>query len=119
MIVDLDLEKHCCTVKREDGDPTFRSSGWTLAESTFLYHVKKALQAQGHDVIKKRMWRDGHLVDDTQQYIRTRAGLDKPGNFAIYNDAYAVYDAGEYFNQRGVVYLDVVTVDGAIVEKEY
>lgn len=103
MKVTLDFGYKTCTVLKEEGDPRFHNTDWASAESTFLYHVKKELEKQGYDVIKKRMWKDGHLVDDTQQYIRTR----KDG-FYIYNDYHAICDAGEEFNETGNVNLALV-----------
>lgn len=107
MIINLDFEKHTCTVIKENGDPVFHRSNWSDAESTFLYHVKKALINQGFDVIKKRAWKDGHMVDDTLQYVRTRK-LSCEGSkdeFYIYNSNYALWDAGEIFNRDGQVIL--------------
>jgi hypothetical protein len=102
MKVTLDLKNNVCTVTKESGDPRF-SGGYALPESTFLYHVLKALKAQGYDVIKKRMWKDGHMVDNTQQYIRTRKYMTTPVNdpheFAIYNLCYSLEDLGEEFNK--------------------
>jgi hypothetical protein len=100
MIITIIEMDHTVTVVKEKGDPVFKSTDWALAESTFLYHVKKKLQGAGYDCIKKRMWKDGHMVDDTQQYIR-----DRKGEWCIYNPAYAVYDAGEVFNEDGAVIL--------------
>lgn len=108
MKVTLDFENYKCVVEREVGDPRFHRSGYTLAESTFLYHVMQEIKKQGHDVIKKRMRKDGHLVDDTQQYIRTRkfnSLKGAKGEFCIYNKNYAIYDAGEQFNEYGRVIL--------------
>ena len=102
MKVDLDLEKLTCIVTREPSDPIFRRGGWSDAESRFLYHVKLALRAQGFDVIKKRMARDGHLVDDYTQYIR-----DRNFTFCIFNCNNALYDIGEQFNQAASVSLTV------------
>lgn len=42
------------------------------SESLLWYKIKQALQAQGLDVIKKLMYKDGHLVSDTEYYIRDR-----------------------------------------------
>ena len=98
-----------CIVTKEPGDPVFRNSGWASAESTFLYHVKKALIAQGHDVIKKRMWKDGHMMDERQQYIRTRSRRSPKPHLYIWNDSWAVYDAGREFNYAGEVVLAVAT----------
>jgi hypothetical protein len=100
MLISIDREHHNVAVERQEGDPVFHNSKWASAESTFLYHIKKQLQSVGYDCIKKRMWKDGHLVDDEQQYIR-----DRKGEWCIYNDAYAIYDAGEKFNQNYLVYL--------------
>jgi len=65
------LTQNSCVVEKESGDPHFSNGGYANAESTFLYHVKQELIKQGFDVIKKRMWKDGHMMDDMQQYLRT------------------------------------------------
>jgi hypothetical protein len=100
MLIHINRKEHLVTVEKTKGDPIFRNTQWALAESTFLYHVKSQLLKAGYDCIKKRMWKDGHMVDDTQQYIR-----DRKGEWCIYNDAYALYDAGEEFNKMGLVNL--------------
>lgn len=100
MKVEINKTNHIVTVRKEKGDPVFYSTEWALAESTFLHRVKKELIKQGYDCIKKRMWKDGHLVDDNQQYIR-----DRKGEWCIYNDAWAIFDAGERFNQTQMVIL--------------
>ncbi len=105
----LSLDGWRLKVEREPGDPRYTQGGYAggaAAESRFLYHVKQELQKLGLDVIKKRMWRDGHLKDDEQQYLRTRSAKSPGPHVYIYNDAWAVYDAGEKFNQ-GVVWLDM------------
>lgn len=89
-------------VKKEKGDPVFKNTAWADAESTFLYHVKKELEKQGYNCIKKRMWKDGHMVDDRQQYIRDRK---TNWGWCIYNDCWAVHDAGTEFNEHGLTYL--------------
>lgn len=108
MKIEFFLQSNVCKVIREDGDPYFKSGEWADAESTFLYHVLQALKLQGYDVIKKRMWKDGHMVSMTQQYIRTRSGLSKHTDFAIFNDQYAICDAGLEFNKQGEYTLAVV-----------
>jgi hypothetical protein len=102
MIVNVYKECGVVEVKKEKGDPIFHRSGWADAESTFLYHVKQELEKQGFDCIKKRMWKDGHMVDDEQQYIRDRTPDYK---WAIYNDCWTVHDAGMEFNEHGETYL--------------
>jgi hypothetical protein len=103
MIVTLDFDNYICKVVKESGDIRFKDSNWGSAESTFLHHVKVELMKQGYDLIKKRMWKDGHLVSDTQLYIRTRS--IKSNYFAIWNSQYALYDAGLEFNEYGIVNL--------------
>ena len=94
-------------VTKEDGDPRFTSGGYgSSAESWFLHRVKLELQKLGMDVIKKRMWRDGHMFgDETNQYIRTRNAKSSLPHVYIYNGNYAFCDAGERFNERGEVVL--------------
>jgi hypothetical protein len=100
MIVTVDKEHGQVHITKEKGDPHFSRSGWSDAESTFLYRVKQELIKQGYDCIKKRMWKDGHMTDDQHQYIR-----DRKGKWFIYNASWAVYDAGEKFNEYGEVDL--------------
>jgi len=106
MKVKLDFDKHVCEVTKEKGDPRFYSGSWGDAESRFLYHVKQQLVKQGCDVIKKRMWKDGHLVDDSQQYIRSR-NINSDDVLMIYNSNYAIVDAGEEFNKSGFYNLTI------------
>ena len=96
MIVEFVPEKELCKVTKQESDRRY-TRGYALPESGFLYTVLQHIKKMGHDVIKKRMWKDGHLVDDTQQYIRTRK-FGKRG-FYIFNSAYACCDLGEDFNK--------------------
>lgn len=98
-----------CTVEREDSDPKFRDSGWGNADSILLYHIKQALNAQGYDFIKKRMWKDGHLVDSDQLYLRERKSKNKR-MLAIYSQYHAIRSAAQDFNEDGVVTLSVVNL---------
>ena len=102
------LEDKICIIQREQGDPKFYNSrgSWGSGESRHLYHIQKALIAQGYDVIKKRMWRDGHLVDDEQQYIRTRKGFEP--SFMIYDSEYALRLLNEDYNNNERIRLAVV-----------
>jgi hypothetical protein len=102
MKVTLNFDDNFCKVVADGNDPVFKRGGWSDAESTLLHHVKIELIKQGYDVIKKRMWRDGHMVDENQQYIRTR---DKKKGFYIYNANYNFFDAGEYFNDYNEIHL--------------
>ena len=70
-----------CYVCREPGDPLFRPNrsrhswsppGWYGAESRLLYNVLKTLNRRGYGLIKKRMWRDGHMFgSEHTQYLRS------------------------------------------------
>lgn len=94
-------------VVREKGDKRFYGSGWGSAESAFLHSVKQRLLTDGYDVIKKRAWKDGNIVDEHMQWIRSRNAKCK-GNFAIYNPNYAVFDAGQRWNEDGKVELRIL-----------
>jgi hypothetical protein len=105
-----------CTVIREPGDPKFRNSGWGDGESRLLYHVQKALKAQGYDFIKKRMWKDGHMVDERQQYLRERKVFKGWRMLIIRNDQWAIEGADKTFNRGGKVILDLVNIyEGAVL----
>jgi len=101
MIVKLNIEKKTCQIVKEKNDKRFKISGWASAESTFLYNVLKELKDEGYDFIKKRMCKDGHLVDDHQQYIRTR-NIKRKHVVCIFNGCYALYDIGLEFNMTAV-----------------
>lgn len=90
------------TLIREAGDLRMTS------DSHLLYQLKKALIKLGYDVIKKRMWKDGHMVSDEEQYIRSRDTSD-PGAFYIYDHGYVTRDAAQEFNQEGKVTLQIVS----------
>lgn len=100
MKVNLNLEKNTCTVTKESNDKKFSKGGWGagLPESKFFHRVKAELIEQGFDVIKKRMSSDGCMVDDIQQWIRTRDFVEGEKGFALYNHRWAIEDLGEEFN---------------------
>lgn len=104
----VELKEHVCVVTREPGDPRFTGDGNAAGESRLLYHVLLELKKQGHDVIKKRMGKDGHLVDDCQQYVRTRNKRSPQPHVAIYSGFFTLRGANDDFNQKGEVELDVV-----------
>lgn len=103
------IEGSACIVVREPNDPRFKDGGWGSAESTLLHHVKKELIKQGYDVIKKRMWKDGHMVDDHCQYLRTRKKTGIPDkDIYVWDGHYQVRNAAEDFNREGKVVYNVV-----------
>jgi hypothetical protein len=105
-----------CYIYKQDGDPVFRPTqgdsswsapGWYGAESRLLYHVQKTLNQRGYDLIKKRMWKDGHMVGtEYTQYLRSR-DLQGSENLCIYHANHAVEIAAEVFDKIGLVELAV------------
>jgi hypothetical protein len=105
----ITLNGTVCTVTRESGDPRPHGVAQARGESILLHHIKKVLNDQGHDLIKKRMWRDGHLVDDCQQYLRARKSSgDSARDIYIYNARWAIEGAEADFNRSGTTTLTVV-----------
>lgn len=94
------LTANACTIQREPHDK--RYSGIT-AESRILYVLKNALNSQGKTLIKKRMYKDGHLWGDNQsQYLRSK---DHTKGIMIYDPDYAIRDIGKAFNSGEPVRL--------------
>ena len=106
MQIDLDFEKQTCTVKRESSDPKYYGARGAVGESKLFYHIKQKLNQQGYDLIKKRMCKDGHLMDELQQYIRSRKINPDSKPFCIYNTSWAIEGAEKPFND-GVVCLRI------------
>ena len=104
------LEKACCIVTKEKGDKKIREGQWGSAESCLLYRIKNILNKQGYDLIKKRMWKDGNMVDDEQLYIRSRKVLPKNKPFCIYNQRFALECAAEEYEKEGTVILAKVNL---------
>ena len=100
----LEFRNHCLSVIREDNDPKYY--GNLDGESKLLHAIKIELNKQGYDLIKKRMYKDGHLVDDSQQYLRTRKKGAGKADIYIYSGFWALRGANEDFN-NGEVILNV------------
>ncbi len=106
-----------CYVYREPGDPVFRPNrsksswsppGWYGAESRLLYNVQKILNARGYGLIKRRMWKDGHMFGaEHTQYLRSRNIKNVPSMYVYHANA-ALEVAAESFNVLGRVELDVM-----------
>ena len=93
-------------VTREPNDPKYYGKFQARGESNLLYALKSHLNALGYDLVKKRMWKDGHLVDDSQQYLKTRKKGAGKADIYIYNGNYNIRGAEEDFN-HGEVILNV------------
>lgn len=94
-------------VIREETDPKYYGTVNGAGESKLLHAIKQELNKQGYDLIKKRMWKDGHLMDDMQQYLRTRKKGAGKADIYIYSGFWAVRGANDDFNE-GEVELNVV-----------
>lgn len=104
------LSKTRCTVLKDAGDPHFSGVKNAAGESRLLYHIKIILNSYGFNFIKKRMWRDGHLVDEMQQYLRVKK--EKPNSiFGIWNTCWAIQGADYYLNKYGRVELNLEWAD--------
>jgi hypothetical protein len=105
----IKLENSSLTVTREPNDPKFYNGGkntWGSAESRLLYHIKKALIAAGHDVIKKRMQADGHMYGNEEtQYIRSRKIAKGKPYLMIYDGMWAIRQLQEPWNEHGEITL--------------
>jgi hypothetical protein len=87
------------------GSPVhIRVRGWTAEEHLNLPH---------NYFIKKRMWKDGHLVDDMQQYLRTKYPVMFHGKrclVALYNNNWAINGLEKDWN-KGMVVLKVAFLE--------
>ena len=88
MKVRINKSRNIVVVKRGNSPRIYSESG-------LLHQIKKALLSQGHDVIKKLMWKDGHLVDDKQHYIR-----EQHGEWCIYDPNWAIRFTYEDYNDE-------------------
>lgn len=117
-----------CHVYREPGDPVFRPNrsrnswsppGWYAAESRLLYNVRKLLDRRGYGLIKKRIWRDGHMFgSEHTQYLRSRDTKLVPSLY-IYHSGYALEVAAESFKVLGRARFDVVYGAGREGDPEF
>lgn len=100
----LIMHKYALEVIKEPGDLRFSGRVNAAGESRLLYHIKKQLNKTGFDLIKKHCWRDGHLMDNYQQYLRTRKPSGDPEkDIYIYSGFFAIEGAEEVLNRTGTV----------------
>jgi hypothetical protein len=86
-------------VTREKSDPKVKQSGWCVDTlSSVLYTVAKYFNGAGCDLIKKRMAKDGHLVDDLQHYLRTRKATSKGPHIYITDPNWNIRDIAKDYN---------------------
>ena len=116
------IDGNTCVVQRENGDRGFYgqiNSAWGGSESNLLHHVKLKLLEAGHDLIKKRMWKDGHMVDELKQYLRARNVKKlntklKPGDiYCIHDNQWNLRNSAEDYNAGDEVLFAVERLDKA------
>jgi hypothetical protein len=98
--MEVKLENNQCIVTRG-------TTRRVYSDSLLWHWIKLELKYQKHDVIKKRMQKDGHLMgDETTQYVRTR---DQKHGFMVYDGSWAIRPMYEDFNKfdNGQVILQV------------
>ena len=84
-----------------------------------MYNVQKILNERGYDLLKKRMWRDGHMFGcEHSQYVRSR-NLKATPSIYIYHANAALEVAAESWNVLGRVELDVVYGAGREDDPEF
>ena len=83
------------------------------SESAFWHAVKRELQKQGYDVIKKLMWKDGHLKDDNEYYVRSRKYL--PDSFMISQTDYAIRSVYDDYNKEGK--MSMLAIDASMEDE--
>jgi hypothetical protein len=110
----LTFDGNSLIVKREETDPKYYGVKNGAGESKLLHAIKTQLNKEGYDLIKKRMWKDGHLVDDMQQYLRTRKKGAGKADIYIVSGIWALRGLDEDFNKGEAVFnvhYDVFNVE--------
>lgn len=102
----IEFTKHRILVTRTEGDPKrFRGGTWGSADSQALHWLKKELNAKhGYDLIKTLMYKDGHLTDDTQHYLRFRDKKSAKKEY-FWNGDYMLTSIADQWNSAGMMAL--------------
>ena len=104
----IEFSKTYIMVYREKGDKAFYGVMNAAGESSLLHTIKNHLNKLGYDLVKKRMHKDGHLVSEMQQYLRTRKPSGNPDkDIYIFNGSWAIEGAEVMYNS-GCVRLELV-----------
>ena len=80
-------------VERESTDPKYYRESLLWRHIARKFQERKKVNGDMHDVIKKPMWKDGHLVSEHEYYIRHRTW-----DFAITDDHALIRPLYEDFN---------------------
>lgn len=84
-------------VLKEPGDRRYGKD-----ESLFWYHLRCKLLEMGYDVVKRRMYKDGHMVLDSLFYVR-----DRKHRWCLYDNLSAVRFMSQDFDTKGEVSLSI------------
>ncbi len=96
------------TFTREDGDPRFHGTRSAEGEHALLHYLKQWLNARGFVLIKKRVQKDGHLMEDQfQPYLRSKNGMKERASVTaphiyLVSGFYALRGANEDWNEGRV-----------------
>lgn len=101
----VEMHDYCLVVTREDSDSKF------YKESLLFHAIKKHLNVNGGDFIKKLMHKDGHMVSDDQHCLRSRNAKAKDA-VCIYSNFHALRGIHEDFNE-GRLILNVHALNAA------
>lgn len=102
MIIQLPETEGQVVIIKEDSDPK-------VYNESLLYHkIKKKLIEMGYDVIKKRMWKDGHMVSDNQHYIRSRKF--KEGCWCVWDTHWQIRQLQTDYNKGRVTMEKVILI---------
>jgi hypothetical protein len=99
----LEQTKGRIKLMREYSEPYVRN------ESDLFLRLRNVLIRLGYDVIKKLMWKDGHLVDEYEHYVRSRH-VNRPDAFAIYDSDYVIRSSAQEYNREGEIDLTIVSL---------
>lgn len=118
------VENASVTCIRESDDPKFYGVQQAKGESGLFHWLKQQITKGHSDLpsnfpsgwIKKRMWKDGHIVSELQQYLRTRKPISTaddgtPLYMCLYNGSWAIRGAEQDWNEGSVkLTMALVTV---------
>ncbi|HDY88033.1 MAG TPA: hypothetical protein ENH82_07980 [bacterium] len=98
----IKFNRNKLSIIKEDTDKKYYS------ESLLWHDIKKKLQETGYDVIKRLMWKDGHMTDERNYYIR-----DRKWNYCIIDNDVYIRDMVNSFND-GLLSLYQIDWDAGV-----
>jgi len=94
------------TFHRDKSDPRIYGTRFAKGEHALMHRLAKWLNVRGFDLIKKRAWRDNHLIGDAYQpYLRCRKPRKDVPHIYIWSGFYALHGANEDWNKGSVTLL--------------